>query len=111
MQELRDLARGIHPPVLRDFGLRAALASAAQRSTPPAALIADEHRPLPAGRRDRRLLLLPRVAAERRQARRRGRPRRGAGVRARAELRFEIVDDGVGCDIDRAAAPGPAWRT
>ena len=41
VRELRDLAHGIHPPVLRDFGLRAALASAAQRSTPPAALVVD----------------------------------------------------------------------
>ena len=41
VQELRDLARGVHPPVLRDFGLRAALVSATQRGTPPTALIVD----------------------------------------------------------------------
>ena len=41
VQELRNLARGIHPPVLREFGLRAALASVTQRSRPPTALTAD----------------------------------------------------------------------
>ena len=81
-RELRDLAHGVHPPVLRDYGLRAALASAARRCTPPAALVADEIGRYPGRGRDRRLLLLPRRAAERRQARRRGRTRRGAPVRA-----------------------------
>ncbi len=38
--ELRDLARGIHPPVL-DGGLGTALASLAARSDPPAELVAD----------------------------------------------------------------------
>jgi signal transduction histidine kinase len=38
--ELRDLARGIHPPVL-DQGLGAALASLAARSNPPVELVVD----------------------------------------------------------------------
>ena len=38
LQELRDLAHGIHPPVLREFGLRDALASVARRSATPARL-------------------------------------------------------------------------
>ena len=37
-EELRDLAHGLYPPVLRDFGLQAALAAAARRCIPPAAL-------------------------------------------------------------------------
>ena len=41
LSELRDLAHGIYPPVLRDFGLQAALAAAARRCVPPAALVAD----------------------------------------------------------------------
>ena len=38
--ELRDLARGIHPPVL-DHGLGAALATLAARSDPPVELVVD----------------------------------------------------------------------
>ena len=38
--ELRDLARGIHPPVL-DRGLGAALAALATRSDPPVELVVD----------------------------------------------------------------------
>ena len=38
LEELRDLAHGLYPPVLRDFGLREALASVARRSAPPAKL-------------------------------------------------------------------------
>jgi len=46
--ELRDLARGIHPPVLGE-GLDAALASLAARSDPPVELVIDlPERPSPA---------------------------------------------------------------
>ena len=38
LQELRDLAQGLNPPVLREFGLREALASVSRRSAPPAKL-------------------------------------------------------------------------
>jgi signal transduction histidine kinase len=38
LQELRDLARGIHPPVLADRGLGAALATLADRSAVPVTL-------------------------------------------------------------------------
>ncbi|GHC53473.1 sensor histidine kinase [Streptomyces flavofungini] len=48
LTELRDLARGIHPPVLDD-GLPDALATLAARSTVPVELTADvPHRPTPA---------------------------------------------------------------
>ena len=36
LEELRDLAHGLFPPVLREFGLRGALASAVRRSASPA---------------------------------------------------------------------------
>ena len=36
LQELRELAHGLYPPVLRQFGLGDALASASRRSVPPA---------------------------------------------------------------------------
>ncbi|MEU8794740.1 sensor domain-containing protein [Streptomyces sp. NPDC048643] len=46
LQELRDLARGIHPAVLTDRGLDAALSSVASRCTVPVKVTADlETRP------------------------------------------------------------------
>ena len=61
LTELRDLARGIHPPAL-DAGLEDALASLAAASATPVA--ADGRHPGPAhpGHRDHRLLLRGRVA-------------------------------------------------
>ena len=38
LEELRDLAQGVYPPLLREFGLQGALASAARRSASPAKL-------------------------------------------------------------------------
>ncbi|MFG2531648.1 sensor histidine kinase [Streptomyces sp. NPDC048516] len=49
LQELRDLARGIHPAILTDRGLGPALASLAGRCTVPATTIVDlDDRPAPA---------------------------------------------------------------
>ncbi len=49
LQELRDLARGIHPAVLTDRGLDAALSSVAARCTVPVAVTVDlAERPAPA---------------------------------------------------------------
>ncbi|EMF01086.1 integral membrane sensor signal transduction histidine kinase [Streptomyces mobaraensis NBRC 13819 = DSM 40847] len=49
LQELRDLARGIHPAVLTDRGLDAALSSVAGRCTVPVAVHVDlDSRPAPA---------------------------------------------------------------
>ncbi|MFI7383246.1 sensor histidine kinase [Streptomyces sp. NPDC049813] len=49
LQELRDLARGIHPAVLTDRGLDAALSSVASRCTVPVAVEVDlRERPAPA---------------------------------------------------------------
>ncbi|MEU2772452.1 sensor domain-containing protein [Streptomyces sp. NPDC007162] len=49
LQELRDLARGIHPAVLTDRGLDAALSSVASRCTVPVQVTADlPARPAPA---------------------------------------------------------------
>jgi signal transduction histidine kinase len=41
LQELRDLARGVHPPVLTDRGLAAAIASLAHASAVPVDIAAD----------------------------------------------------------------------
>ncbi|MET7731257.1 sensor domain-containing protein [Streptomyces sp. NPDC005402] len=49
LQELRDLARGIHPAVLTDRGLDAALSSVASRCTVPVKVTADlDSRPVQA---------------------------------------------------------------
>ncbi|MEU0665903.1 sensor domain-containing protein [Streptomyces lavendulocolor] len=49
LQELRDLARGIHPAVLTDRGLDAALSSVASRCTVPVTVEVDlPERPIPA---------------------------------------------------------------
>lgn len=49
LRELRDLARGIHPPVLTDRGLEAAISALADRSAIPVAVSADvPERPAPA---------------------------------------------------------------
>jgi len=106
MQELRDLARGIHPPVLRDFGLRAALVSATQRATPPTALIVDGISRYPIAVETAVyfccLESLQNVAKH-------------AGENAHAQVRvaqldadlcFEIVDDGVGYDSASAHCAG-----
>ncbi len=106
VQELRDLAHGAHPPVLRDFGLRAALASAAQYSTPPAALVTDG---IARYADDVETAVyycclesLQNVAKH-----------AGSGAHASVrvaeqagELRFEVVDDGLGCTIESARTPG-----
>jgi signal transduction histidine kinase len=44
LQELRDLAHGIYPPLLADKGLPAALESAARRATLPASVSVDSTR-------------------------------------------------------------------
>ncbi|MEU1277621.1 sensor domain-containing protein [Streptomyces sp. NPDC005805] len=49
LQELRDLARGIHPAVLTDRGLDAALSAVASRCTVPVTVTTDlDERPAPA---------------------------------------------------------------
>ena len=47
IQELRDLAHGIYPPLLMDAGLAEALRAAANRSPLAVSVDADGHRPLP----------------------------------------------------------------
>ncbi|MGI5130289.1 histidine kinase [Pseudonocardia sp. CA-107938] len=49
MTHLRELIRGIHPPVLTDHGLPAAVAELADRSTVPVEVTADLPRRLPPG--------------------------------------------------------------
>jgi signal transduction histidine kinase len=42
LEELRDLARGIYPPVLADQGLAAALETQARKAAVPVEVISDE---------------------------------------------------------------------
>ena len=114
LENLRDLARGIYPPLLADKGLVAALDGAGRKSRSPVDGRDRTGRSgVPRGRRGGRLLLLPRGAAERREVREaRGR----ATVRLAqvdGSLRFEVTDDGVGFDPARPRT-GPvcrAWPT
>ena len=69
--ELRDLARGIVPPLLADRGLVAAVESLAARYGLGTAVDADTHRRLRAGGRERGVLRDRRGADEHGQARRR----------------------------------------
>ena len=74
IDDLRELARGIYPPVLTARGRPALRARARVGGTTSASGRPEvAARPAAGGRRDRRLLHLPRGAAERRQARAGGR--------------------------------------
>ena len=94
LDNLRDLARGIYPPLLADKG--SALESQAGKAAVPDARRGARGRPVRAGGRGRRLLLLPRGSPERREVCPRGWRRdfapwhrRGAGVRGgRRRRRF-----------------------
>jgi signal transduction histidine kinase len=115
LDTLRDLARGIYPPLLADQGLAAALSAQARKGGPSRGGVRRRHRPVPAGSRSRRVLLLPGGAPEHREVRRRvagvgpvaGRRRR-AGVRGpgrRCGVRPGRHPDGLG-----AAEHGPPAR-
>ena len=71
LSELRDLARGIHPPVLSDRGLEAAIAALASSTPMPVTVSVDAPRQTPPGGRDRRLLRRRRGARQRGQVRQR----------------------------------------
>ncbi|HTT53314.1 MAG TPA: histidine kinase [Streptosporangiaceae bacterium] len=83
VEDLRDLARGIYPPLLASGGLAAALEAQARKAPKPVSVIAEGVGRVRAGHRGRRLLLRPRGAAERRQVRQRH-PGRGPAGRLRA---------------------------
>ena len=106
LEELRDLAHGLYPPVLREFGLGEALASAARRSPSPAKLeaaaIGRYSQDVEAAVYFCCLESLQNVAKH-------------AGPGATAVIRlweldrrlsFEIVDDGLGYDAGSARHAG-----
>ena len=108
--ELRDLARGIAPPVLADRGLAAAVEALGRRAQIPVAVERVDHAPAAAGRRDRRLLRRGRGADQRRQARR----RRGGDVELADHgdrLVIEVRDEGPGgADADGTGLIGLRHR-
>ena len=79
IQELRELAHGIYPPLLVDSGLVEAFRAAANRNPLPVDIVADGIGRYASETEAARLFLLPRGAAERGQARSR-RPGRGPSV-------------------------------
>ncbi|HEU4356276.1 MAG TPA: sensor histidine kinase [Actinomycetota bacterium] len=105
LDNLRDLARGIYPPLLADQGLVAALDSQARKSTVEVRLVADG-----VGRYPQEveaavyfcaLEALQNVAKYAQATSARIRLTQSDG-----HLAFEIVDDGVGFDLSRAHGSG-----
>ena len=95
--EIRDLARGIHPAVLTDRGLDAALSSLAARSTVPVTLTLGARRRAAArAGRVGRLLRRRRGADERRPPQRRRARSRLGRARRTASCVVEVRDDGAG---------------
>ncbi|MFD9079987.1 sensor histidine kinase [Streptomyces erythrochromogenes] len=99
LQELRDLARGIHPAVLTDRGLDAALSSVAARCVVPVKVLVD----LPAGQEARPAEAIEGIAyfvvSELLQNVSKHARARGATVevwRAGARLMIRVSDDGRG---------------
>ena len=110
VQELRNLAHGIYPPLLMDRGLREALSAAAGRAALPTGVEADDigrysqpsRRPSTsvASRRCRTRPSTPAKASE-------------AMVTVREDegaLLFEVSDDGAGFDLASGAQRGPRLR-
>ncbi|MGW1909807.1 sensor histidine kinase [Streptomyces sp. NPDC002076] len=103
LQELRDLARGIHPAVLTDRGLDAALSSVASRCTVPVRVEVDlPARPAPAVEGIAYFTaseLLQNISKHSRA--------RSASVdvwRAEDRLMLQVIDDGVGgADVSRGS--------
>ena len=109
LEELRDLAHGLYPSVLRDFGLREALASVVRRSALPAKLEAPA-----IGRyaEDVEAAVYFCCVESLQNA------AKHAGSDATAVIRlwqhdsrldFEIVDDGAGFDLESALGSGNGY--
>jgi signal transduction histidine kinase len=95
LQELRDLARGIHPPVLADRGLGAALATLADRSALPVAVAVDLDARLPPAVESAAYFVAAEALAN--AAKHSGAGRIAIDVTRRGDvLRVEIEDDGRG---------------
>ena len=108
LADLRGLVRGIHPAILTDRGLDAALSSVVARSPVPVTL-SRRRGPAPAGGgREHGLLRRQRSPRQRGQALTRHQGIR-AIVRHGDRLVTEITDDGVGGADPAGAAACTAW--
>ena len=111
LDELRELARGLHPAVLSDRGLRAAVEMLAGRAPVPVEIADDPRRAAAGARRGGRLLPDRRGADQRREVR-----ARVGGARPGRRERREGRGRGIGRRRRRRRRrpPGPAsaaWRT
>jgi signal transduction histidine kinase len=105
LQELRDLAHGIYPPLLADKGLPAALGSAARRALLPVTVSADGlARYAPEAEATIYFCILEALQNAGKYA--------GEGAKVRVEVReeagslkFDLSDDGAGFDV-RTGDPG-----
>jgi signal transduction histidine kinase len=100
IDELRELAHGIHPPVLVDFGLAEAIKSLALRSPIPVTLVE-----LPPGRLDEAAETVGYYVVAEAMANAQ-KHSRASFVRVRAglgadTLRVEVIDDGAGGAVER----------
>ena len=109
LEELRDLAHGLYPSVLREFGLREALASVVRRSAPPARLEAPAIGRYP---EDVEAAVYFCCLESLQNAAKHA----GSGATAvirlwerDGRLEFEIVDDGAGFDVESARGSGDGY--
>ena len=102
LENVRNLARGIYPPVLADHGLAAALEAQARKALDHGALGRQRLGPIPVGDRGRGVLLLSRGDAEHREVRERERRDRSvwSGRTATSRSRWSTT---VAGSIPRAA--------
>ena len=109
LEELRDLAHGLYPSVLREFGLREALASVVRRSAPPAKLEAPAIGRYP---EDVEAAVYFCCLESLQNAAKHAGPGATAVIRLRerdGRLEFEIVDDGSGFDVESARGSGNGY--
>jgi signal transduction histidine kinase len=102
--ELRELARGIHPAVLSDHGLRAALESLAGRATVPVEILATPAERLPVSVESAAYFVVAEALTNVARYAEAG----SASIsvaRSDGEVEVEVVDDGVG-GADPAAGTG-----
>lgn len=101
MREIRDLARGIHPAVLTDRGLDAAVSALAGRSTVPVTVDVELHRRLPDAVESTAYFIVAEALTN--IARHSGATEASIRIRQDDELlHLEIADNGAGgADPDR----------
>jgi signal transduction histidine kinase len=93
--ELRELARGIHPAILTEAGLAAAIDSLAERSTVPVEVTARPDRRLPAAVEATAYFVVSEALANVAKYASAGRATVSADCQSDS-LRVEVADDGVG---------------